>query len=62
MLLMGVVKAQPPDWWYRSQLADGRTIAAASAIWYKNYPPERKMMIWDQAPDQDWIRRGYLWD
>ena len=51
---------QPPDWWLRSQEAEGRSIRTAASIWYKNYPPERKMMIWDQAPVEDFIARGYL--
>lgn len=55
-----IFNVQPPDWWLNSQMKGGRSIKTSSAIWYKNYPPERKMMLWDQAPDEDFIARGYL--
>ena len=54
-------KVQPPDWWYRAQEKEGRSIKTAASIWYKNYKPERKYLIWDQAPDEDFQARGYLW-
>jgi hypothetical protein len=39
---------------------EGRNASAAYSIWHKYYKPERKYVIWDQAPDEDWIRAGYL--
>ena len=52
---------QPPDYWLRiQQREEGRDIKTASSIWYLRYKPERKMMIWDQAPDEDFVARGYL--
>jgi len=54
-------KVQPPDWWYRAQEKEGRSIRTSASIWYKNYKPERKYLIWDQAPDEDFQARGYLW-
>jgi hypothetical protein len=40
---------------------DGRNHRTAASIWYRNYKPERRMIIWDQAPDEDFVARGYLW-
>lgn len=51
---------KPPAWWIRSQIELGRTESAAYAIWHRNYKPERKYVIWDQAPDEDWREHGYL--
>lgn len=51
---------QPPDWWLKAKEGEGRSIRTSSAIWYKNYSPERKMIIWDQAPMEDFVARGYL--
>lgn len=53
-------KFQPPDWWFRSQKEQGRTTHAAAAIWHKNYPPARQRLIWEVAPDEDFIARGYM--
>ena len=60
-ILIGAFLPQPPDWWLRGQVEQGRTIGAASAIWHRNYPAARKYVIWDQAPREDFFARGYLW-
>lgn len=57
----GFFNVQPPDYWFRiQQNEEGRSIKTAASIWYRNYPPERKMIIWDMAPEEDFIARGYL--
>lgn len=54
------LKVQPPDWWFRSQKEQGRTTHAAASIWHTRYLPARRMVIWDMAPDEDFVARGYL--
>lgn len=59
----GSIKPQPPRWWleFKETPAEGgRTIAASASIWHRNYKPERKFVIWAQAPDEDFRERGYL--
>lgn len=59
-VLAGTSKPKPPAWWIRSQEEIGRTGSTAYAIWHRNYKPERKYVIWDQAPEEDWRELGYL--
>jgi len=60
LVLNGTLKPKPPAWWVRSQNDQGRTGSAPYAIWARSYKPERKYVIWDQAPDEDWREHGYL--
>ncbi len=53
-------KVQPPRWWLEAKEKEGRSIEASAAIWHRHYKPERKYVIWDQAPDEDFRERGYL--
>jgi hypothetical protein len=50
----------PESWVHMQENQEGRNASAAYSIWHKYYKPERKYVIWDQAPDEDWIRAGYL--
>jgi hypothetical protein len=59
-LLKGSFKAKPPAYWVRQQNAEGRVGPAPYAIWHKNYDVARQYVIWDQAPEEDWLERGYL--
>jgi len=61
LVMAGTFVPQPPNWWFRSQAEKGRTTNAAAAIWHKNYPAARKFVVWDQAPEEDFFHRGYLW-
>lgn len=59
-ILSGMVNPKPPAWWIAAQAKEGRVGAMAYSIWHRNYKPERKYVIWDQAPDEDWREHGYL--
>lgn len=60
-VIAGSFVPQPPNWWFRTQAEKGRTTASAAAIWHRNYPAARKFVVWDQAPEEDFFARGYLW-
>ena len=60
LVLTGTFVPKPPAWWIRSQAEIGRTGSTPYAIWNRNYKPERKYIIWDQAPDEDFREHGYL--
>lgn len=58
-LLVGSFRAQPPDWWVIATTRDGvLKVSQANALWY-HFPRERQYIIWDQAPIEDFIARGY---
>lgn len=59
-VLTEVFKPKPPAWWVRAQNEQGRTGSAPYAIWARSYKSERKYVIWDQAPDEDFREHGYL--
>lgn len=54
-VLEGSIKPKPPTWWIRSQEALGRSPKSAYAIWHRSYHPARRYVIWDQAPEEDWV-------
>ena len=51
---------KPPRWWIEAQEKEGRSPYTSAVIWNRNYKPERKFIIWDQAPDEDFREHGYL--
>ena len=51
-------RIQPPDWWVIAQTKDGLKVSEANRLWYAS-PRERWYMLWDQAPIEDFIARGY---
>lgn len=59
-LAVGIHRPRPPEWWLRQQEEEGRSRRTASIIWGRHYGPDRRLVIWDQAPDADWISAGHL--
>jgi len=55
------IRPKPPEWWLATQeREEGRDRTQASIIWVSRYKPERKALIWDLAPDDDFVRLGYI--
>jgi hypothetical protein len=50
----------PPDWWSSAQQLKGRSPKSAAVIWYRQYDPARRFLVWSQASDEDFRSAGYL--
>jgi hypothetical protein len=59
-ILNGDSRPKAPKSWMRQQILEGRTEEQAYIIWSSRYPPQRKWLIWSQAPDEDFAESGYL--
>lgn len=58
----GHFRPKPPESWLADQEIKGRSRKTASIIWGTAYKPDRKFVIWDQAPIEDYKFLGYYID
>lgn len=60
-LMKGLFNPKPPPWWVEEQERENdRSAKSCGVIWNTAYKPERKFLIWSQAPDEDFREMGYL--
>lgn len=61
-LMKGEFNPKPPPWWVEEQERENqRSPKSCGVIWNTAYKPERKFLIWSQAPDSDFTEMGYLY-